>query len=213
MISRHTRDPKRLKLAINANMSLLPLKMHAHTGSLANKRPRPFASTHKGATHTPCCTSLTPRPGSALDKRVRPLGAQAPSSSAFNTLMQYMPVETNHQLSNKPVSHPICPRAAPDSGLVRLLISRNRKVVVCFSETRNCRCRVATRLVSPLMSLPVYASHSLALFLSVHTQRKCKGQQSALGHLRREIHQVCRQPHHRDAAPCPWTLRAAVLFM
>ena len=201
MISRHTRDPKRLKLAINANMSLLPLKMHAHTGSLTNKRPQPFASTHKGATHTPCCTSLTPRPGSA------------PSSSAFNTLMQYMPVETNHQLSNKPVSHPICPRAAPDSGLVRLLISRNRKVVVCFSETRNCRCRVATRLVSPLMSLPVYASHSLALFLSVHTQRKCKGQQSALGHLRREIHQVCRQPHHRDAAPCPWTLRAAVLFM
>ena len=137
----------------------------------------------------------------------------APSSSAFNTLMQYMPVETNHQLSNKPVSHPICPRAAPDSGLVRLLISRNRKVVVCFSETRNCRCRVATRLVSPLMSLPVYSSHSLALFLCVHTQRKCKGQQSALGHLRREIHQVCRQPHHRDAAPCPWTLRAAVLFM
>ena len=152
-------------------------------------------------TQTPCCTSLTRRP------------ASAPSSSAFNTLMQYMPVETNHQLSNKPVSHPICPRAAPDSGLVRLLISRNRKVVVCFSETRNCRCRVATRLVSPLMSLPVYASHSLALFLSVHTQRKCKGQQSALGHLRREIHQVCRQPHHRDAAPCPWTLRAAVLFM
>ena len=200
MISRHTRDPKRLKLAINANMSLLPLKMHAHTGSLANKRPRPFASTHKGATHR----HLAARPS--------PPGL-APSSSAFNTLMQYMPVETNHQLSNKPVSHPICPRAAPDSGLVRLLISRNRKVVVCFSETRNCRCRVATRLVSPLMSLPVYASHSLALFLSVHTQRKCKGQQSALGHLRREIHQVCRQPHHRDAAPCPWTLRAAVLFM
>ena len=57
MISRHTRDPKRLKLAINADMCLSPLKMQELTGSLTNKRSRQFASTHRGTKHTTCCTS------------------------------------------------------------------------------------------------------------------------------------------------------------